>query len=212
MASDGPATAGHRVARLLAGRLDQAKVEHLHEVIGESQPPHMNVRRLDVAMDQARGVGLGERLADLAENVDDASRRERALARHQGLEGHAVEQLHDEIHRLVVGDAEVVELDGVRRAEAGRGLGLAAKALHGKPRRLATAFPDHFRTNELDRRRAREHAMGGAVHLPHAAAADELPDLVAAHFAGLDHLLPEPADDARDHDGDARRGDSRRSA
>ena len=128
-----PAAVASECSRLASGdRLDQAEVEHLDEVVAQPEPPDVDVRRLDVAVHQAARVRLLQRLAHLAQDVDHAARGHRAVPPHQRLEVHPVEQLHHEVERLVVGDAEVVELDGVRRPQVRRGFGLAPEP-HDRP-------------------------------------------------------------------------------
>ncbi len=99
---------------------------------------------------------------------------QRTVPAHHRFERHAVQQLHHEVERLVVGHAEVVQLDRVRRPQAGHGLGLAPEALDRELRRLAAARADHLGPDQLDRGRPGEHAMGRPVHLPHAAAPQQL--------------------------------------
>ena len=107
------------------------------------------------------------------------------------LEVQAVEQLHHEVERLVVGHAEVVELHGVRRAQAGRGLGLAPEARDRQLRGRRIARAEHLGPDQLDRRRPREHAVRRPLDLAHPAAPEQLAELVAAHLARLGDLLAE---------------------
>ena len=111
---------------------------------------------------------------------------------HQRVEVHAVEQLHDEVERLVVGDAEIVELHRVRRPQVGRRLRLAPEARDRQLRGRRVARAEHLGTNQLDRRRPRQHAVRRAVDLAHPAAPEQLAELVAAHLARLRDLLAEP--------------------
>ncbi len=82
-------------------------------------------------MDQPACLCLGERVADLAEQVHRPLRRHRTESPDERIRIEAVEQLHDVVEGPVVRDPEVEELHGVRRAEAGNGLGfLLEPALH----------------------------------------------------------------------------------
>ena len=66
-------------------------------------------------MDKTVRLGLGERMAHLAEQVDHPFRRQRSVPPHERLQVEAVQQLHDVIEAAIVSDAEVEELHGVRR-------------------------------------------------------------------------------------------------
>ena len=61
-------------------RLHEAEVEHLHEIGIAAVAADEDVAGLDVAVDEARRVRLGERVADLPEEVHDAPRRKRPEA------------------------------------------------------------------------------------------------------------------------------------
>ncbi len=54
--------------------LDQAKVQHLHYVGMAAAFAQHNVMRLDVAMHQTDGMRLGQRSANLLEDMDGATR------------------------------------------------------------------------------------------------------------------------------------------
>ena len=57
----------------------------------------------------------------------------------------------------------------------------------------------HFGPDELDGGGAGQHAVRGAIHLSHPAAAEQLTQFIAAHFTFLDHLAPQARDHMRDH-------------
>ena len=61
----GPFHGQHRAGLPRGGVLDQAEVEHLHEVIVRTEPADQDVRGLDVAVDQTARVRLAERVTDL---------------------------------------------------------------------------------------------------------------------------------------------------
>ena len=73
-------------------------------------------------------VRLGQRVAHLPQQVDGPLGRQRAEPLDQRVQVEPVQQLHHVVERAVVGHAEVVELDGVRRAQRRGGLGLALEA------------------------------------------------------------------------------------
>src|SRR5262249_22753851 len=149
------------------GALDEPEIEDLHEVPVEAVAADVDVRGLDVPVDEAALVGLGERVTGLPEDVDGALRRERAEFAPQRLAVEALEELHHVIEGAVLGRAVVVDVHGMRRAQAGRGARFPLEALQ----RIAGAS---VRTDELDRSRPREQAMARLPDLAHAAAAEQL--------------------------------------
>ena len=70
-------------------------------------------------------------------------------------------------------------------------------------RRVIVAGAEHLGPDQLDRRRPREHAVRRLVDLAHAAAAEQLAQLVAAHLARPARPAGRARDDVRDDDGDA---------
>ena len=78
-AADGPLTA--RADLVPRGHdFDEAEVEQLDEVVPPAAPGGEDVRRLQVAVDQAGRMGLRQRLARLAQQVDDPAGRQRPVA------------------------------------------------------------------------------------------------------------------------------------
>ena len=55
--------------------LDEAEVDHLGDVRHAAALAQDDVRRLDVAVDEADAVGLGQGAEDLYQDVTDAPRR-----------------------------------------------------------------------------------------------------------------------------------------
>ncbi len=76
----------------------------------------------------------------------------------------ALEQLHHDVRRAVVGRAVVVDLDDPGVADRRRGLGLVEEALH------ELRVGRQLRAQHLHGRRAAEHRVLGAEHRAHAAA------------------------------------------
>ena len=93
--------------------LDQAEVEQLHDVTLAALRAQHDVGRLDVAMDQADGVGFGQRSADHRQDPHHSACRLRAVDRDDPLQGRAVEQLHRVVEDAVVGSPVVEDGDGV---------------------------------------------------------------------------------------------------
>ena len=162
--------------------LHDAEVEQLDDVDLVGGAADEQVRRLDVAVEQPRVVGLGERRAGLDQQLDHAGGGLRAVARDQRLEVESVEQLHHVVEHAELGDAVVVDRDGVARPHRRQGLGLAAEPLVDLvdgARVVHRLGPD-----QLDRGGAREQAVLGAPHLAHAAGAEPRDQPVAAELAG----------------------------
>jgi hypothetical protein len=129
------------------------------------------------------------------------------MAPHQRVEVHAVEQLHGEVEGVwsaVTPKSYSSIVWGERSARDDAGLGCSAEARHGLAcavRADGGAGAERVGANQLDRRRAREHAMRGPVDLTHAAPAEQRAEFVTAHLARPRDLLPEARDDVRDDDG-----------
>ena len=109
-----------------------------------SQPdsPDVNVRGLDVAVNEAARMRFFEGLADLTQDMHHTRRRQRPLLSDQLLDVHSFEKLHREVQRAVLGDAEVVELDGVRRPQRRRRLRLAMEPFDRQPAAAAESAAD----------------------------------------------------------------------
>ncbi len=128
--------------------------------------------RLDVAVDDAGGVGGVERFGDLAEQVEGAVRRQRPLAVEQRPQVAAGDQAHRH-DQLAVDLARVVDGDDGGVVEPG-----------GEPRLAQEALAEAVAVGELagdhlQRHRPLEAEVGGAVDDPHPAAGEQLFDPVA---------------------------------
>ena len=183
--------------------LDQAEVEHLDEVVVEPHAADVDVGRLDVPVHEPARMRVGERVAHLPEQEDGPVRRHGSELAHERLQVAPGQQLHHVVERPIVGQPEVEDLDGVRRAERGRGPGLALEAAHDQ-RGFRLADPEHFALHQLDRGVAREQLVLGAPDLAHAALAEELDELVAAQPLRLVEAAAQLVQDRRRHDRDDR--------
>jgi len=155
----GAGGAGHR-------ELGDAEVEHLRL----AAPGDEDVRRLDVAVDDAAGVRGVETVGDLDAEIEHAVERQRS-ARDLLLQRVAVEQLHhDELLALVL--ADVVNRADVRVVERRGHARLASEPIE----RLRVG--GEIRGQELQRDLAAQADVFGAVHHAHAARAEPLQDLV----------------------------------
>src|SRR4029078_1297879 len=63
--------------------LHQAEVEHLDEVVFEPHPADVDIGRFDVTVDKAARMRVGQRVGDLAQQIDGAARRYGAELAHQ---------------------------------------------------------------------------------------------------------------------------------
>ena len=104
-----------------------AEVEHLDEVVVVALLLDVEVRRLEIAVHHAARVRLDQRVAHRARDRDGTRPRHRA-ARLELLEhALAVEQLHDDVQRAVLGLAQLVRDHGVGVAQLGERVALAAE-------------------------------------------------------------------------------------
>ena len=87
-----------------------SEIQHLHEVVLLAVAAEEDVRGFDVAMNQAAGLGLRQRVTDLAKQVDGPLGRGWPEAPEQRVGIEAVEQLHDVVEGAVGGHPEVEEL------------------------------------------------------------------------------------------------------
>ena len=101
-----------------------AEVEHLEPAVGHDE----QVVGLDVAVDDPLCVRRREHVEELVGEAQEIGQRHGALlgARREAL---ALEQLHHEERRAVLGDVDVVDLDGAGVTKFVRGLRLALEAL-----------------------------------------------------------------------------------
>ena len=158
-------------------QLGDAEVEHLGEV-GIARPlDQEDIVRLEVAVDDAAGMGRGQRMADALHDVERARERRPRLGEEQLRERAPLEPLHHEIGGPVLELPEVEDLDDVLAADVARGLGLAEEA--GDHLRVTAAL----RVEELDRDPPIDAGVLGQVDGAHPAFADLLPDDVVADRA-----------------------------
>ena len=131
-----------------------------------------HVARLDVAVDHPVAMRVGERPGDIRGDLGrpvGVQRPGRAQDRRQGP---AVDELHhDEIGAVVLAPVEDGDDVGVR--EVGRRLGLPAEALHEGP------VHRELGEEHLERDRAVQELVPGAVHLGHAATCHQMRELVS---------------------------------
>ena len=170
---------------------DQAEVEQLHDVTLAPLRAQHDVGRLDVAMDQADGMGFGQRSANHRQDPHHSACRLRAVDRDDPLQGRAVEELHRVVEDAVVGSPVVEDGDGV-------GVGQTRGQLDFALETTEVDLAGPIGPQQLDRRGAPHHAVAGPVDLPHSPFADLPLEHVLAEPARLADLGPEAVDDPRD--------------
>jgi hypothetical protein len=142
---------------------------------------------LDVTVDQARRVRLGQRAADLLEDVLDDTRRLRARAIDQLLQIDAVEILHCIIEDAVRAATIVVDRDRVRVRERARQAHFALET--------GSVLRSRFtQGQELQRSAAAQESVPRFEHHAHSALAD-LPDQgVLSELGGLAYATAKAED------------------
>ena len=123
------------VATGLAQRPGDAEVGHQRVPAAEQ-----DVLRLDVAMDDALPVGVGQRVGDLARDLQRVLHRELGLARQAVPQRLALDVGHDVVEEAV-GLARVVQRQDVGMAQVGRDLDLAQEPLGAERRPARGAAP-----------------------------------------------------------------------
>ncbi len=160
--------------------LGQAEVDQFDKVIKAPAPGEDNVRRLDVAMDEANAVGFDQRLADLHKDADHSPIGLRAVADGELLEVDPVEVLHGVVEDPLRRPAVVEDRDGVRVSKLAGELDLALEP-GDRPLIGLLGF------EKLDGGRPAQHGMLGPVDDAHAALAD----------LALERVSPESVGDQR---------------
>ena len=147
-------------------RLRQAEVEHLDSAVG----PQLDVRGLQVAVDDSLLVRGFERLGDLTADGDRLVQRDRALRDAVGERG-AFDELEDERGAAV---ALFHTIDGcdVRMVQRGKQLRFAREP------REAIVIGGHRGGQQLERDITLQPRIASAVDLAHPPAAEHRDDLV----------------------------------
>ena len=181
-------------------RVDGARdpeVGQLHGAVAGQE----HVLGLDVAVDHALRLRVGERPAHLGADPRGLGRRQRALAPHARLEVLPLDELHDEVRPLGV-LAAVEQVHEVRVRQAGDQERLAPEPLG------VLLVGQQPRVQALHRDVATQHGVGRAPDRRHSATSDQLVEAVALPEQGLRHGR-RPASAIVTHGGYRRRSPSR---
>ncbi len=142
----------------------ESEIENLHAAVGGDE----QVARLEIAVDDALGVGRCKAGRDLTRVVDRPSEWERAVAQLVA-KRLALEQLrHDE--RLVVMGTEIVDDQNVRMVQGRRGTGFVLE--------LSKMLGVRGGGQDFDRHVALQARIAGAIDLAHASSSQERDDFV----------------------------------
>ena len=167
-----------QLGRLLVLRLaplGDAEVEELHEVDLTSAGREEHVLGLEVPVDDPPLVGLGQRAADLDDQLVDHPRVQPPDALESLREVLPLDELHHDEERVVLEIAEIVELHGVRVVQLDDRLALPVEASHEL--RITAELGVEGLDGDVPSRRA--HLLLGEIDLAHPALAEHLHDAVA---------------------------------
>ena len=143
----------------------------------------VDVPRLQVAVDDLLGVGVGEPVADLLHEVELLAEVRDGTRVDDLAEIRPLEQLHGHVDTAVL-LPQVEDGDDVGMVEARRGLGLTQEALAG------IALCGGAARDRLDRDEAVEQGIVGLEDLAHRALADLADDLVFADLLEVHRARP----------------------
>ncbi len=173
------------------GQLHQAEVEHLGHVGLAPTVGDEDVGRLQVAVDQADRVGLGQPGAGLAEQEDRPARRQGAGRPDQLFQAHPGQVFHDVIEDAVVGVAVVVDGDRVGVREPGGRVDFSLEAGQGRGVGASLGF------DQLEGAGTLQELVLGHVDLAHPAGADLLEEPILAELLGVVQFGPQAIEDER---------------
>ncbi len=169
-----------RLRHLRRGEAGEAEIEDLH-LAGRLD---VDVRRLEVAVDDAAGVGEAEPVAQLHHQVEPPQQRTEGAAPYRLAEVQALHELHRHVGESGLVVPEVVDRDDVRVVELGGGLRLALEAL------AELRVGGERRRDGLDRDEAVEERVVRLEDLAHRTLADPFDDPVLADAVQVHHDHP----------------------
>jgi hypothetical protein len=147
-------------------RLGQAEIQHLHRAV----VAHLDVGRLEVAVDDALFVRRFERVGDLPRDGQRVGNRHRPLC-DPLRERVALDQFHHERVRLAA-VLEAVDVGDVGMVEGGQHLGLAPEPPE------ALRIVAERRRQDLERDVPVQFGVARPIHLAHAACAEQGDDFI----------------------------------
>ena len=149
------------------GKAGDAEVGHLHAAV----PQHHNVLGLDVPVDNAPAVGVGEAVGNLQDEVQRLPPVHLTPALHILFQRDAVNQLHHNVFNALKG-GHVVHGDDIGMAELGHRQGLVPEPAAELGVFRQVAF------QRLHRHQAVQPQILSLIYIGHAAGADELQKLI----------------------------------
>ena len=159
------------------GKTGDAEVRDLDAAVAQ----HHDVLRLDVAVDDAARMRVAQPLHNLCDEMQRLAPVQTPAPLHILLECDAVDELHDDVLRR--GARHVIDRNDVRVGEHRDGLGFVVEA--AAEIRVAREIAFQY----LDRHKAVEPVALGLIDHCHAAAADQLKQLIAVVQHSADHLI-----------------------
>jgi hypothetical protein len=102
------------VCRILVCLLDEPEIENLHEVVLQPHSAHVDIRRLDVPMNQPSGMCVRQRVAYLSQQKYGTGWGHGTKFTHQRFDVTARQQFHHVVETAIVGLTEIEEVDRVR--------------------------------------------------------------------------------------------------
>ncbi len=149
--------------------MGHAEIQDFHQTVGADE----NVRRLDVPVDDSVLVGEMQTLARLDGDVQELSVGPALVGLHHGLQVGPVEQLHDNVRRLLL-LAQLEDGDDVGVPQAAGRLGLGVETL------AELRVRHQLRRHGLDGDLALEGGVEGDVDHAHRSLPEGSLDLVLA--------------------------------
>jgi hypothetical protein len=166
---------GSELRALPVKHLGDPEIEHFHLESVPVGAVDENIRRLQVAVDDAAGMSCSEHVADLGQEPEDSLRRGEPAGAPQLVERRAVEALHDDETRAVRLLAMLVDAGDAGMLERRARFGFHLKPLHGL---IVGRAAGGVVFQDLDRD---DRAIGKPRRLedsPHAPLSEEVPELV----------------------------------
>ncbi len=153
---------GHRVDGGVAHELGDAEIQH-RDVLTALSHGDKQIVRLQIPVEDLLVVSFLQRFERLKNEAGCTNRFHWALLLDQIGQRPALEQLHGVIEQAVIGDAEIVECDCVRRREGRDSLGFGEEPGDGG------LVLDQFPLQHLQRDFAADHNLLGHIYHAHAA-------------------------------------------